>query len=95
MQLREWVIAERKRRGWEPKDLADAAELALSVVTRFESGERLGRADTVARLVLALDLPAEHAAALVAQVGRPAFGVANSAGARYASDEPEVWDDEG
>lgn len=65
MKLAELVRQERQRRGWSKADLAREADVSRSVITNMESGKRLGRADTVAKIcqVLGID-PAEAQAVL-------------------------------
>ena len=58
MRLADLVQDERSRRGWSRKELARRAGVHPSVITRLEGGTRLGRADTVARVVNALGIDA-------------------------------------
>ena len=54
----------RKQGGWSRREIAEAAGISTQFVTYLESGERDPSADTVERLITAMDLPPRRAALL-------------------------------
>lgn len=57
MRLADLIRTEREKRDWSQSRLGREALVSASVVSRLESGKRVGRADTIARItsVLAID----------------------------------------
>ncbi len=56
MKLGELIKREREKRNWDQKDLAKAARISPSTVSRLEKGEFIGRGDTIARIRSALGI---------------------------------------
>lgn len=59
MRLAELVATKRKERKWSQSQLAREAGVTPAVVNRIESGQRLGRADTIARITGALGIDSD------------------------------------
>ena len=60
----ELLSSYREQGGWSRREIADAAGISTQFVTYLESGERHPSADTVQRLITAMDLPPRRAALL-------------------------------
>jgi transcriptional regulator with XRE-family HTH domain len=56
MTVNERIRAERERRGWTKRDLAERAALDPSIITRIEQGASRPSADSIARISRAFDL---------------------------------------
>lgn len=59
MEIGELIQAARERRGWTRSDLAAHAGISPASVTRIETGERTGNAETIARIARALNIPGD------------------------------------
>ena len=59
MEIGELIQQARLRRGWSRSDLAAKSGVSAATITRVETGERVGHAETIARIARTLDLPAE------------------------------------
>jgi transcriptional regulator with XRE-family HTH domain len=61
LSLAERVIRYRKRKGWSPKELSDAAQVPPSRISEIEAGKnKWPTAETIRRLARALDVSMEQ-----------------------------------
>lgn len=54
MAFKDVLVQLRQQRGWSQQDLADAAEVHVQIVKRYEAGQSLPTLDTLARIARCL-----------------------------------------
>lgn len=58
MRLADLIREERERLGWSQAKLSRESGISPATISRLETGETLGRGDTIARLAGVLGIPA-------------------------------------
>lgn len=70
MEIGELIQQARERRGWTRSELAAKAGISAASITRIETGERTGYAETIARIARSLELSAEEVFTVLLGEGR-------------------------